>query len=124
MGGAGVLVVVLAAVVVVPWLGGRQVSPARRSATVGSAQQSSLPKPSAAVQLQARGGESWVLVEDLQGRRVFDAILQPGGSQSLSLGSGLRLRSGRPDLLFVSIGGAAPKPLGAVSDLDWVELRP
>jgi hypothetical protein len=76
------------------------------------------------LRLQARGGESWVLVEDLRGGRVFDAILQPGEPKDLPLGSGLRLRSGRPDLLFVSKDGAAPKALGDVGDLDWVEFRP
>ena len=76
------------------------------------------------VHLEARGGESWVLVEDLRGRQVFDAILQPGARQRLSLGSGLRLRSGRPDLLFVAVGDQVPRPLGGVSDLQWVVVRP
>jgi hypothetical protein len=74
--------------------------------------------------LEARGGESWVLVEDLQGRQVFDAILQPGVRQKLLLGAGLRLRSGRPDLLFVAVGDQASRPLGGVSDLQWVVVRP
>lgn len=84
------------------------------------------PAPGALVplHLEARGGESWVLVEDLRGRQVFDAILQPGVRQRLSLGSGLRLRSGRPDLLFVAVGNKAPRPLGGVSDLQWVVVRP
>jgi hypothetical protein len=65
-----------------------------------------------------------VLVEDLKGRQVFDAILQPGAPKRFPLGQGLRLRSGRPDLLFVAVGDAVPKPLGDVGDVDWVEIRP
>ena len=76
------------------------------------------------VHLEARGGKSWVLVEDLLGRQLFEAILQPGVRQRLSLGSGLRLRSGRPDLLFVAVGDQVPRPLGGVSDLQWVVVRP
>lgn len=74
--------------------------------------------------LQASGGQSWVLVEDLKGAKVFDAILEPGQSQVLSIGSGLRLRSGRPDLLLMGLNGQPAKRLGGVSDLDWVEIRP
>jgi hypothetical protein len=76
------------------------------------------------IQLQARGGESWVLVEDLKGRQVFSAILKPGEPKRLPLGKGLRLQSGRADLLFVALGDADFKPLGDVGDLDWVEIRP
>jgi hypothetical protein len=76
------------------------------------------------IQLQARGGESWGLVEDLKGRPVFDGILQSGEPKRFPLAQGLRLRSGRADLLFVAVGDALPKPLGDVGDLDWVEIRP
>ena len=74
--------------------------------------------------LQARGGQVWVLVESLSGGRVYDAFMEKGESKVLPLGTGLRIRSGRADLLFVSIGSDSPRALGGVSDLDWVEFRP
>jgi Domain of unknown function (DUF4115) len=92
-------------------------------ASIGSSQAPTAPNVSTAIQLQARGGESWVLVEDLKGRKVFDGILQPGAPKWFPLAQGLRLRSGRADLLFVVVGDAVPKPLGEVGDLDWVEIR-
>jgi hypothetical protein len=76
------------------------------------------------LRVEARGGQSWLLVEQLGGGKVYDAILEPGQSKVLSLGTGLRIRSGRPDLLHVGVGGAPPVPLGGVSDLDWFEFRP
>jgi len=82
------------------------------------------PGALAPVHLEARGGKSWVLVEDLQGRQLFEAILQPGVRHRLSLGAGLRLRSGRPDLLFVAVADQMPRPLGGLSDLQWVVVRP
>lgn len=87
-------------------------------------QRQQAPGAQVPLHLEARGGKSWVLVEDLQGRQVFEVILQPGVRHSLSLGSGLRLRSGRPDLLFVAVGDQVPRPLGGLSDLEWVVVRP
>lgn len=122
---AGAAGLVLLSVVAV---GARRV--AQQGSQTGGARGTVLPQrqpaPGALVplHLEARGGESWVLVEDLRGRQVFDAILQPGVRQGLSLGSGLRLRSGRPDLLFVAVGDQVPRPLGGVSDLQWVVVRP
>ena len=63
-------------------------------------------------------------MERLGGGVVVDAILEPGQSKVLPLGSGLKMRSGRPDLLYVAVGSGRPVPLGAVSDLDWFEFRP
>lgn len=74
--------------------------------------------------LQASGGESWVLVEDFNGGKMYDAILEAGQSHVLPIGGGIRLRSGRPDLLMVGVEDQPAKPLGRVSDLDWVEIRP
>ena len=76
------------------------------------------------LRLEARGGQSWVLVERIGGGKVLDVILEPGQSKVLPMGSGLKIRSGRPDLLFVSTGQVPAEPLGAVSDLDWFEFRP
>ena len=99
-----------------------------RAPREGAASPSPQPPPvlnaSNTIKLQARGGESWVLVEDLMGRHVFDAILRPGLPKRLPIAQGMRLRSGRAELLFVAVGDAVPKPLSHVGDFDWVEIRP
>ena len=83
------------------------------------------PLPTAAIlRVKARGGQSWVLVERLGGGIVYDAILESGESKDLPLGSGLKIRSGRPDLLYVGVGITPAERLGAVDDLDWFEFRP
>ena len=120
---AAVLGLVGAALVIPSLFSSRSLAP-RGGASIRSPQAAPVPSASTTIQLQARGGESWVLVEDLKGRQVFDAILQPGAPKRLPLAQGLRLRSGRADLLFVAVGDAVPKPLGEVGDLDWVEIRP
>jgi len=120
---AVVLVLVGAALVIPSLFSSRSLAP-RGGASIRASQAPPVPNAPTTIQLQARGGESWVLVEDLKGRQVFDAILQPGAPKRLQLAQGLRLRSGRPDLLFVAVGDALPMPLGDVGDLDWVEIRP
>ena len=55
---------------------------------------------------------------------MYDAILELGQSKDLHLGSGLKIRSGRPDLLYVGVGILPAEGLGAVNDLDWFEFRP
>ena len=120
---AAALGLVGAALVIASLFSSRSLAP-RGGASISSSQSPPVASASTTIQLQARGGESWVLVEDLKGEQVFDVILQPGAPKRLSLGQGLRLRSGRPDLLFVAVGDAMPKPLGGVDYLDWVEIRP
>lgn len=86
-----------------------------------------LPSPIASPRnlwLKAIGGPSWVRVERLDGGMVFDAILESGQRKGLALGSGLRIRSGRPDLLHVGVGISPAQRLASVSDLDWFEFRP
>lgn len=46
------------------------------------------------------------------------------GERRFPLGEGLLLRAGRPDLVMVSQGAAAPRPLGKVSDIRWIAFRP
>ena len=71
------------------------------------------------------GLPNWLqLVERLGGGIVYDAILESGQSKDLPLGSGLKIRSGRPDLLYVGVGITSAERLGAVDDLDWFEFRP
>jgi hypothetical protein len=98
---------------------------ASRVGSVAPIERPRIPVSAAAtLSLQARGGQSWVLVESLAGGKVYDAILDSGESKVLPLGAGLRVRSGRADLLFVTLGSDSPRALGGVSNLDWVEFRP
>ena len=120
---AAALGLVAAALVIASLFSSRLLAP-RGGASIRSSQSPQVASANTTIQLQARGGESWVLVEDLKGRPVFDGILQSGEPKRFPLAQGLRLRSGRADLLFVAVGDALPKPLGDVGDLDWVEIRP
>ena len=98
---------------------------ASRVGTVAPIERSRIPSSAAAtLSLEARGGQSWVLVERLGGGIVYDAILEPGQSKDLPLGSGLKIRSGRPDLLYVGMGTPPSERLGGVDDVDWFEFRP
>jgi hypothetical protein len=97
---------------------------ASRVGSLAPIERSRIPVSAAAtLSLQARGGQSWVSVESLAGGKVYDAILDSGESKVLPLGGGLRVRSGRADLLFVTVGSESPRAMGGVSDVDWVEFR-
>lgn len=66
---------------------------------------------------------SWLTVRPLAGGKP----LYRGsfvGERRFPLGDGLLLRAGRPDLVMVSQGAAAPRPLGGVSDIRWIPFKP
>lgn len=44
------------------------------------------------------------------------------GERRFPLGSGLRLRAGRPDLVLVSVGDQPQRPLGTISEIRWVSV--
>ena len=81
-----------------------------------------LPRASA-LTVVAKGGQSWILIEGDGGRLLHDVVLGDGETRTVNIGSGLRIRSGRPDLLYFGIGSEPLKRLGGVSDLDWTEIR-
>ena len=121
----GELLLVLALLLLgLPQLLSRRSGPAAGGPPASAGGQPSPVATSASLRLEARGGPSWVLVERVEGGTVYDAILEPGQSKVLPLGSGLKIRSGRPDLLYVGVGSQLSEPLGDVSDLDWSEFRP
>lgn len=120
--GAGLVLALL--VLGLPQLLSRRSGPAAGGPPASAGGQPSPVATSANLRLEARGGESWVLVERVEGGTVYDTILEPGQSKVLPLGSGLKIRSGRPDLLYVGVGSQRSEPLGDVSDLDWSEFRP
>jgi transcriptional regulator with XRE-family HTH domain len=66
---------------------------------------------------------SWLTVRPLAGGEP----LYRGsfvGERRFPLGEGLLLRAGRPDLVMVSQGAEAPKPLGKISDIRWIAFKP
>jgi hypothetical protein len=120
--GAGVALVLL--VLGLPNLLNRRSLPLGGAPTVANGRKPSPLPAAASLRLEARGGQSWVQVERLGGGIVYDAILESGQNKNLPLGSGLKIRSGRPDLLYVGVGMLPAVRLGAVDDLDWFEFRP
>ncbi|MCP9782111.1 hypothetical protein KBY83_02100 [Cyanobium sp. WKJ7-Wakatipu] len=120
--GAGVALVLM--VLGLPYLLNRRSLPLGGSPTVPFSRERSPLPTAASLRLEARGGQSWVQVERLGGGIVYDAILESGQNKNLPLGSGLKIRSGRPDLLYVGVGMLPFVRLGAVDDLDWFEFRP
>ena len=69
-------------------------------------------------------GESWVVVETLEGELLYVNTLQSGEERVIGLRDGaLRLRSGRPDLLEVAVGDQPFQMLGSINDLDWKTVR-
>lgn len=91
-----------------------------------SVQKSATQKSSSAhivLTLSARGGESWVLVRDHAGRTLLDAVLRDGDIKRVNIGRGLKVRSGRADLLYYGIGSQPAKALGGISDIDWTEIK-
>lgn len=106
-----------------PWL-----ASSRRT---GSLPPQARPQESAAAAAAVRPAElqisarqpSWLEVRPVAGGKpLFRGTFL--GERSFRLAQGLRLRAGRPDLVFVTDGSAAPKPLGTVSKIRWVTFRP
>lgn len=81
-------------------------------------------KVSSSLNLMVRGGQSWVLIESLSGLVLMDAILSDGETRVFAIDSGLRIRSGRPDLLYLAIDSKPLKPLGKIDDIGWIEILP
>lgn len=70
-------------------------------------------------------GPSWVEVQDLVSREVLlVGVLATGEQRQIRLRQGLRLRSGRPDLLTLQIDGQGPQPMGANLGTAWRKLLP
>ncbi|MEB3261991.1 MAG: DUF4335 domain-containing protein [Cyanobacteriota bacterium] len=62
-------------------------------------------------------GESWLEVSQLDDTRLFAGI--GTGVLRFPLGSGLKVRAGRPDLVKAQLGSGPAEVLGQISDLDW-----
>lgn len=82
------------------------------------------PVSSSILQLQAQGS-SWVEVQDLRSQAVlFIGVLEAGQSRTIRLRQGLRLRSGRPDLLTLRIDDGPREPFGLSQGQDWRTVMP
>lgn len=70
-------------------------------------------------------GTSWVEVQDLSTREVLLIdLLEPGQQRQIRLRQGLRIRSGRPDLLSIQIDAGAQQPFGGNVGLGWRTVLP
>ena len=70
-------------------------------------------------------GASWVEVQDLATEKtLFVGILHAGEQRSIRMRRGLRLRSGRPDLLRLQIDDGSFVPFGTSLKLGWRVLLP
>jgi hypothetical protein len=66
---------------------------------------------------------SWIEVRSLVGnKQLFEGNLN--GRRVFPLGQGLRVLAGRPDLVQVSLGSAAAKPLGTIDQINWLTFKP
>ena len=63
---------------------------------------------------------SWVSVRDQNGTVVFEGLLS--GEKRFPLGSGLEVLAGRPDLVRAAVQGGEAKPLGTISQVEWVRF--
>jgi hypothetical protein len=83
-----------------------------------------VPVSSSILQVQARDS-SWVEVQDLRTQEVlFIGVLEAGQSRTIRLRQGLRLRSGRPDLLTLRIDDGPAEPFGQSQGHDWRAVMP
>lgn len=82
------------------------------------------PLSNSILQVQALGS-SWLEVQDLRSHAVlFIGVLEAGQSRTIRLRQGLRLRSGRPDLLTIRIDDGQSQPFGLSQGQDWRTVMP
>lgn len=66
-------------------------------------------------------GVSWLEVQTVGGQSLFRGNFS--GERSFPLGQGLRVLSGRPDLVSVRLGKAKPQRLGPIEQVIWRSFR-
>ncbi|MFY8150121.1 MAG: helix-turn-helix domain-containing protein [Prochlorococcaceae cyanobacterium] len=120
----GALLVALAGALLVlqPWKSGPQTAtPAGGTATpsTGTDQAAAGGTPNGSLRLTARE-PTWLEVKDGEGRSLYRGLFR--GSSRFSLGQGLEILAGRPDLLLVERPGASAEPLGAIDQLRWYRI--
>ena len=66
-------------------------------------------------------GVSWLEVKTVDGQSLFRGNFS--GERSFPLGQGLRVLSGRPDLVSVRLGNAKPQRLGPIEQVIWRSFK-
>ncbi len=95
---------------------------ARASADASSAQPDQSSSPS---QLRLRAtGEAWLIVEAPDGEVLYEGTLQKGQNSAIEWRPGLRVRSGRPDLVEFAAGDQPFRTLGNFGDYGWRTVTP
>ncbi|MCS5692218.1 helix-turn-helix domain-containing protein [Cyanobium sp. FGCU-6] len=98
-------------------------APSRTPAAATPATTAAPTSPTTSPSLELRPREpSWLAVQDLNGRILFEGTLSE--PRSFALGRGLEVRAGRPDEVTVSAPGMAARPLGASDDFGWKRFSP
>jgi len=67
-------------------------------------------------------GPSWMEVRSTDGVLLFSGELN--GQRSFPLSSGLMIRSGRADLVYLRVKGQPERKLGSIDWLDWTTFQP
>ena len=81
------------------------------------------PKAKSADKLSISSQEpSWVRIRDSEGDVVYEGTLSE--RKTLPADSDLEILPGRPDLVLISNGDRAPRPLGPIDQVRWYRLSP
>ncbi|MEB3331473.1 MAG: hypothetical protein VKI83_03135 [Synechococcaceae cyanobacterium] len=115
--GFGACVGVIGAVALVQ--SGRNPGPDR---TPAPAVRTTTLQPRAGLLLLSTTGPSWIQVRTLRGQTLFTGTLE--GTRRFSIGSGLEVRSGRPDLVQYRNGLQPARGLGPIEAIQWHRLLP
>jgi len=113
-----------------PWRSGGGSRPAPRPtpstqvpASNASPVNQSAPPPAGVPSISLRTtGPSWLEVRSTDGVVLFSEELN--GQRSFPLSSGLMIRSGRADLVYLRVNGQPERKLGSIDSLDWITFQP
>ena len=107
----------------------RSIEPASiKAATVVKPPTATTPQPISAQEKSAGSisisskQPSWLSIRNGEGEIVYEGTLSD--SKSLPAESDLEIYAGRPDLVLISAGDQAPRPLGPIDQVRWYKLNP
>ncbi len=116
IGAGGAALLLLTTLTLLPRLAPVPWGPAGRPSSLRSAEAPGTAVPEGWLRLRTTG-PSWIEVRDADNKVLFTDQLN--GQRLFRLGHGLRLRSGRADLVRIRIGNQPERSLGDVSMVDW-----